>query len=285
MERSRSAPGSDLCAAAPFDFEAASCSDCQMQKLTIALVPCLTDNYCVLLHAPEDGATLAIDAPDAAVIEQALSDRGWRLTDLFITHHHTDHTQGIAALKERYGCTVTGPAGEAERIQSLDRTVDESSSLSFAGRGVKVLETPGHTLGHVAYYFPDDELVFTGDTLFAMGCGRIFEGDAESMWAGIQKLLALPAATSIYCGHEYTAANGRFALSVEPENTDLVKRMANVTALREKNNPTIPTTLALEKDTNPFLRVSQAGIRARLGLERVPDWKVFQRLRELKNKA
>lgn len=256
-----------------------------MQKLVTALVPCLTDNYCVLLHAPEDGATLAVDAPDAAAISRALDERGWKLSDLFITHHHTDHTQGIAALKERYGCTVTGPAGESERIQGLDRVVDETSTLAFAGRTVRVIETPGHTLGHVAFYFSDDELVFTGDTLFAMGCGRIFEGDAEGMWAGIQKLMALPATTSLYCGHEYTAANGRFALTIEPENQDLVKRMASVTALREKNLPTLPTTLALEKDTNPFLRVAQPGIRARLGLERMPDWRVFQRLRELKNKA
>lgn len=256
-----------------------------MQKLTTVLVPCLTDNYCVLLHAPEDGATVAIDAPDAAAIERALDERGWRLTDLFVTHHHTDHTQGIAALKERYGCKVTGPAIESERIEGLDQTVDESSLLRFAGRLVQVFETPGHTLGHIAYFFPDDELLFTGDTLFAMGCGRIFEGDAEGMWAGIQKLLGLPGTTSIYCGHEYTAANGRFALTIEPENSSLVKRMAAVTALREKNSPTIPTTLALEKDTNPFLRVAQAGIRARLGLERVPDWKVFERLRELKNKG
>jgi hydroxyacylglutathione hydrolase len=256
-----------------------------MQKLSVALIPCLTDNYCVLLHSEEDGATVAIDAPDAAAVSRALDERGWRLTDLFITHHHTDHTQGIAALKERYGCTVTGPAGEAERIQGLDRTVDESSALTFAGRNVRVIETPGHTLGHIAYFFTEDQLVFTGDTLFAMGCGRIFEGDAESMWGGVQKLLALPGTTSVYCGHEYTAANGRFALTIEPENDELVKRMASVTALREKNAPTIPTTLALEQQTNPFLRVSQPGIRARLGMERMPDWKVFQRLRELKNKA
>jgi hydroxyacylglutathione hydrolase len=256
-----------------------------MQTLSIALIPCLSDNYCVLLHAPEDGSTLAIDAPDAAAISDALDARGWRLSELFITHHHTDHTQGIAALKERYGCKVTGPAGESERIQGLDRMVDEGSALSFAGRNVRVIETPGHTLGHIAYYFPDDELIFTGDTLFAMGCGRIFEGDAESMWGGLQKILALPGTTTVYCGHEYTAANGRFALTIEPENDALAKRMAEVTALREKNSPTVPTNLALEKETNPFLRVEQPGIRARLGLERMPDWKVFQRLRELKNKA
>lgn len=255
-----------------------------MQKLTLALIPCLSDNYCVLLHAA-DGSTAAIDAPDAAAIEKALDERGWKLTDILVTHHHTDHTQGIAALKARFGCKVTGPAGEADRIAGLDRTVDESSVLDFAGHTVRVLETPGHTLGHIVYFFPDDELAFTGDTLFAMGCGRIFEGDPEAMWAGIQKILELPDATTIYCGHEYTAANGRFSLTIEPENAALVNRMAEVTALREKNLPTVPTTVALEKATNPFVRVHSPNIRARLGLERAPDWKVFQRLRELKNKA
>lgn len=256
-----------------------------MSNLQIALIPCLSDNYGVLLHAPETGDTLSIDAPDAAAIEKALDERGWSLTEIFVTHHHQDHTQGIGPLKARFGCKVTGPAGEAERIQSLDRMVDETSSLTFAGRPVRVLETPGHTLGHIVYYFPADELIFTGDTLFSMGCGRIFEGDAEGMWGGLLKIMALPDTTVIYCGHEYTAANGRFSLGVEPENAALVNRMAEVTALRERNQPTLPTTLAREKQTNPFLRVHSAPIRARLGLEHVPDWKVFQRLRELKNKA
>lgn len=256
-----------------------------MQKLQIALVPCLSDNYGLLLHAPEDGATLSIDAPDAKALEKALDERGWTLSDIFITHHHTDHTQGITPLKARYGCKVTGPSGETERIHGLDRTVDENTPLSFAGRNVRVIETPGHTLGHVVYYFPDEELLFTGDTLFAMGCGRIFEGDAEGMWDSLLKILALPDTTTIYCGHEYTAANGRFAVSIEPENDALKARMAEVTSLRERNQPTLPTTLGREKDTNPFFRVHSAAIRARLGLERAPDWAVFQRLRELKNKA
>lgn len=256
-----------------------------MMKLEIALIPCLSDNYGVLLHSPEDGATLSIDAPDAKALEEALDARGWKLTDIFVTHHHQDHTQGIARLKERFQCTVTGPAAESERILSLDKTASEGAALAFARRNVHVIETPGHTLGHVVYYFPEDGIVFTGDTLFSMGCGRIFEGDAEGMWNGILKILELPDTTSIYCGHEYTAANGRFALGVEPENAALVHRMAEVTALRERNQPTLPTTLAREKETNPFLRVHSAPIRARLGLERAPDWMVFQRLRELKNKG
>ncbi|MCB1484494.1 MAG: hydroxyacylglutathione hydrolase [Hyphomicrobiaceae bacterium] len=255
-----------------------------MTSLEIVLLPCLSDNYCVLLHAPS-GETAAIDAPDATAIEQALDARGWKLTDLFITHHHNDHTGGIAALKERYGCTVTGPAGEADRIAGLDRTVSEATPFTWAGHSVRVIETPGHTLGHIVYILPDDNLAFTGDTLFAMGCGRIFEGDAEGMWKAIEKLMSLPDETTIYCGHEYTAANGRFAQSVEPENQELAARMAQVTALRAENKPTVPTTMALEKATNPFLRVNSSAIRGRLGLERAPEWAVFQRLRELKNKA
>lgn len=256
-----------------------------MTAMTLALLPCLSDNYCVLLHVPETGATLAIDAPDAGAIEAELDKRGWQLSDLFLTHHHNDHTGGAARLKERYGCTITGPAGEAERIGRLDREVDEKTPLTFAGRNVRVIETPGHTLGHIAYYFPDEELAFTGDTLFALGCGRIFEGDAEGMWAALQKLMSLPDTTRIYCGHEYTLSNGRFAMTVEPENADLKSRMAEIEALRAANQPTLPTTLAREKATNPFLRPNSPAIRARLGLERVPDWKVFERLRELKNKA
>ncbi|MEZ5897923.1 MAG: hydroxyacylglutathione hydrolase [Hyphomicrobiaceae bacterium] len=255
-----------------------------MTSLEIVLLPCLSDNYCVLLHAPS-GETAAIDAPDATAIEQALDARDWKLTDLFITHHHNDHTGGIAALKERYNCTVTGPAGEADRISGLDRTVSEATPFTWAGHNVRVIETPGHTLGHIVYVLPDENLAFTGDTLFAMGCGRIFEGDAEGMWNAIEKLMSLPNETTIYCGHEYTAANGRFAQSLEPENQELTARMARVTALRAENKPTVPTTMALEKATNPFLRVNSSAIRARLGLERAPEWAVFQRLRELKNKA
>lgn len=256
-----------------------------MQDLQIILVPCMSDNYGVLVHAPDTGATLAIDAPDAAALEKALDEKGWVLTDIFVTHHHADHTQGIGPLKARFGCKVTGPAGEADRIANLDATVDESATLAFANHPVRVIETPGHTLGHVVYYFPQDRLLFSGDTLFSMGCGRIFEGDAQGMWGAMEKLLTLPDDTAIYCGHEYTAANGRFALTVEPENPALVNRMAEVTALRERNRPTLPTTLGREKETNPFLRAHSPAIRARLGLAGVPDWKVFQRLRELKNKA
>ncbi len=256
-----------------------------MGALEIVLLPCLADNYCVILHEPESGKTAAIDAPSAAAIKAALAERGWRLNELFITHHHTDHTGGIEELKAFYGATVTGPEAEADRIPGLTRAVTEKSALAFAGHPIQVLETPGHTLGHVTYYFPDDGIVFTGDTLFSLGCGKIFEGDPEMMWDSVSKIAALPDTTNIYCGHEYTLNNARFALTIEPENEILKKRAADVEALRAAGKPTLPTTIEFEKATNPFLRPKSRSIQARLGMLGAPASEVFARLRQLKNKA
>jgi len=256
-----------------------------MGALDIVLLPCLTDNYCVLLHEPQSGETAAIDAPSASAIKAALSERGWRLNHIFVTHHHTDHTAGIAELKGHYGASVTAPEIEADRIEGVTRTVTGSSRLDFAGHPITVLETPGHTLGHVTYFWPEDRLAFTGDTLFSLGCGRIFEGDAETMWDSVSKIASLPADTRIYCGHEYTLSNGRFAMTVEPENEALKARVAEVESLRAEGKPTLPTTVAAERETNPFLRPGSRIIRARLGMEGAPDWQVFSRLRQLKNKA
>ncbi|MBS0233283.1 MAG: hydroxyacylglutathione hydrolase [Proteobacteria bacterium] len=256
-----------------------------MGALEIVLLPCLADNYCVLLHEPDSGETAAIDAPSAAAIKAALVERGWRLNHLFITHHHADHTGGVAELKAFYGTTVTGPEAEADRIPGLTRAVTAASDLEFAGHPIKVLETPGHTLGHVTYYFPNDGLVFTGDTLFSLGCGKIFEGEPEMMWDSLSKIAALPDETEIYCGHEYTLNNARFALTVEPENEVLKKRVAEVEAMRTAGKPTLPTTVALEQATNPFLRPKSRAIQARLGMLGAPEWEVFARLRQLKNKA
>lgn len=257
-----------------------------MAPLEILQIPCLTDNYCVLLHAADSGATAAIDAPDANAIKAALALKGWRLTHIFVTHHHNDHTGGIAELKGHFGSVaVIGPAHEAERIPELTREVSEKTTLDFAGHPIRVLETPGHTLGHVSYYFPDDGIAFTGDTLFSLGCGRLFEGDASTMLTSLAKIASLPDDTSVYCGHEYTAANGRFALSVEPENEALQKRVRAVAELRQQGLATLPTLLGQEKATNPFLRPFSRAIRARLGMESAPDVRVFARLRELKNKA
>lgn len=256
-----------------------------MGALEIVLLPCLADNYCVLLHEQGSGQTAAIDAPHAATIKAALDERDWRLNQIFVTHHHTDHTAGIAELKGHYGASVTGPEAEADRISDLTRGVTASTSLEFAGHPIKVLETPGHTLGHVTYHWPDDALAFTGDTLFSLGCGRIFEADAQTMWNSLSKIAALPGDTRIYCGHEYTLNNGRFALTVDPENDALRSRVAEVERLRSEGKPTLPTTVDQEKATNPFLRPQSRMIRTRLGLEGAPDWEVFARLRQLKNKA
>ena len=256
-----------------------------MSQLTFVQIPCLADNYAVIVHAPQTGETAVVDAPDAAAIQAALDQRGWRLSHLLVTHHHTDHTGGVADLKAKYGCRVIGPEGEADRIPVLDQAVSEKTALVFAGMSIGVIETPGHTLGHIAYVIPEAKVAFTGDTLFSLGCGRIFEGDAEGMWGAMQKLMSLPADTHIYCGHEYTATNGRFALLVEPENEALQARVRDVEVLRSQGKPTLPTTLAAELATNPFLRTNSSAIRARLGLQYAPDWQVFARLRELKNKA
>ena len=256
-----------------------------MSRPIITLVPCLADNYCVLLHAPESGETVAIDAPSAEPIKSELGKHGWRLSGIFITHHHNDHTAGCQALKDLFACTITGPETEAERIPALGRGVSEGSALSFGGHSVEVIETPGHTLGHVSYHIPELKVAFTGDTLFALGCGRVFEGDPQMMFASMQQLAALPDDTAIYCGHEYTLSNARFALSIEPENAALVAHVKDVEAKRAAGVPTLPTTIALEKATNPFLRTASTAIRARLGLIGAPDWQVFARLRELKNKA
>ncbi|PPC82471.1 MAG: hydroxyacylglutathione hydrolase [Hyphomicrobium sp.] len=256
-----------------------------MPALEIIQIPCLSDNYCVLIHAPATGETAAIDAPAADTIKAALSRNNWRLTHILTTHHHNDHTGANMALKAYYGCQIWGPETEADRIPGLDVTVNEQSKLVFAGHPINVIATPGHTLGHIAYVLPDDKLAFTGDTLFALGCGRIFEGVPETMWRSLSKLAALPSDTTVYCGHEYTLSNGRFALSIEPENEALKMRMIEVERLRAAGLPTLPTTIAAELATNPFLRTNSPAIRARLGMESAEDWQVFAQLRALKNKA
>jgi hydroxyacylglutathione hydrolase len=258
----------------------------KMQALTITQIPCLTDNYCFVVHSPVSGATVAVDAPHADTIKKSIDAHGWRLSDILVTHHHSDHTGGCQALKDYYGCTITGPEMEADRIPGLSRSVSEATAtLSFDGHPVRVLETPGHTLGHVTYYVPHISAAFTGDTLFSLGCGRLFEGDAAMMLGSLQKITSLPDDTLIYCGHEYTLSNARFAMSVEPENHALNVRVKDVEARRARGETTLPTTIALEKATNPFLRTHSPFIRTRLGMTSAPDVQVLARLRELKNKA
>jgi hydroxyacylglutathione hydrolase len=246
---------------------------------------CLKDNYGVLLHDPGSGATAAIDAPEAAPIEAALKATGWRLTDILVTHHHADHTDGIAALKERYRCRVVAPHGEAARIPLVDETVREHDKVRVGALEGSVLETPGHTAGHISYVFPADKLAFVGDTLFSIGCGRVIEGTPEMMWQSLLKLRGLPDDTSIYCGHEYTAANIRFAKTIEPANAALSARARAVDTLLAAHKPSIPSTIGEEKAANPFLRADVPAVASAVGLAGEPAWKVFAEIRERKNRS
>jgi hydroxyacylglutathione hydrolase len=256
-----------------------------MAKLEIHQFPCLSDNFGVLIHDADAGITASIDAPDARTVADALKSRGWKLSHIFTTHHHHDHTGGNMELKRDSGCQIVGPRGEASKIPGLDAKVGEGDTVTFGSHELRVLETPGHTLGHITYWVPGASVAFVGDTLFAMGCGRVIEGDARMMWQSLQKLMDLPKETSIYCGHEYTLANAKFALTIEPENGALVRRAAEVEKLRAQGKPTLPTNIGLELETNPFLRPAVPAIRKRLGMEGNPDWQVFGEIRERKNRS
>jgi hydroxyacylglutathione hydrolase len=240
---------------------------------------CLQDNYGVLLHDPDSGATAAIDAPEAAPVEAALATTGWRLTDILVTHHHNDHTAGIPELKRKHQCRVVVPRAEAQRIALGDESVSEGDTVRIGGLSGRVLDTPGHTAGHISYWFEADRLAFVGDTLFSIGCGRIIEGDAEMMWRSLLKLRALPDATQFYCGHEYTAANIAFARTIEPDNTALRKRAEEVAALRAAGKATLPATIGAEKAANPFLRADIPELAAAVGLAGRPAAEVFAKIR------
>ena len=249
------------------------------------LFPCLQDNYGVLLHDPATGATAAIDAPEAAPVEAALKATGWRLSDILVTHHHADHTGGIAELKAHHRCRVVAPHGEAARIPLVDETVRENDKVRVGGLEGRVIETPGHTAGHISYVFPADKLAFVGDTLFSIGCGRVIEGTPEMMWQSLLKLRGLPDDTRIYCGHEYTKANIRFAKSIESSNSALKAREQEVEKLLAAHKPTIPSTIGEEKAANPFLRADVPDVAKSVGLAGQPAWKVFAEIRERKNKS
>jgi hydroxyacylglutathione hydrolase len=249
------------------------------------LFPCLQDNYGVLLHDSETGATAAIDAPEADAVEAALAAKGWQLTDILVTHHHADHTGGITALKQRHRCRVVAPYGESTRIPLVDATVREKDKVRVGSLSAEVLETPGHTAGHISYFFPAEKLAFVGDTLFSIGCGRVIEGNAQMMWQSLLKLRALPDDTRIYCGHEYTQANIRFAKTIEPDNAALKARQRQVEKLRTAREPTIPSLLAEEKAANPFLRADLPELANAVGLPNQPAWKVFAEIRERKNRS
>jgi hydroxyacylglutathione hydrolase len=248
------------------------------------LFPCLTDNFGVLLHDPETGATASIDAPEAAAIEAALDKTGWLLSDILVTHHHGDHTAGIADLKRRYKCRVVAPRNEAARIKDVDEPVSENDKVSVGALEARVLDTPGHTAGHISYFFPTEKLAFVGDTLFSIGCGRVIEGTPEMMWNSLLKLRGLPDDTRFFCGHEYTKANIRFAKTVEPDNKALAARAAEVDRLVAAGEPTIPATIGAEKAANPFLRADTSEVAKAVGMSGRPAWQVFAEIRDRKNR-
>jgi len=222
--------------------------------LEIERVPVLSDNYVWLAHETESGETTVIDPAVAAPVLAAAERRGWRISQIWNTHWHPDHTGGNSEIKAATGCFVTGPAAEAARIPTLDAQVSEGDRVSLGPILAEVMEVPAHTAGHIAYHLHREGVIFVGDTLFAMGCGRLFEGSAAQMYLNLQRLAGLPDDTRVYCAHEYTLSNGRFALSVEPDNEALIERMATVEAVRAVGEATVPTTIALERATNPFMR-------------------------------
>jgi hydroxyacylglutathione hydrolase len=256
-----------------------------MANLEIFQFTCRDDNYCVLIHDPDSGMTASIDAPEEAPIRAALQQKGWNLTHIFITHHHFDHVEGNAGLKADFDCTIIGPGSEADKIPKIDTLISDGDVFSFGNFQVEVIATPGHTLGEVSYYIASENVVFTGDTLFALGCGRIFEGTPPMMWQSLQRLAALPRETSVYCGHEYTLANAGFAVIIDPENAGLIERIASIKKLRADNLPTLPTTIGLELDTNPFLRPDDLAIRKNLAMEGASNADVFTEIRARKDKA
>ena len=249
------------------------------------LFPCLKDNFGVLLHDPQSGATAAIDAPEAAAVEAALKATGWKLTDILVTHHHADHTDGIPALKQHHGCRVVAPQAEAKRIPLVDETVREGDTVRVGGLEGRVLETPGHTAGHISYVFDADKLVFAGDTLFSIGCGRVIEGNPEMMWQSLLKLRGLPDDTRIYCGHEYTQANIRFARTIEPNNRALAAREQEVKRLVAAGQADHPVHHRRREGGQSFPARRPSEVAASVGLSGNPAWKVFAEIRERKNKS
>lgn len=255
-----------------------------MGALQIRQIPCLQDNYGYLVHDPASGLTASIDTPDAAAIERELSAQGWKLDYILNTHHHFDHAGGNLALKTKTGCVIVGSRADAARIPGIDVLVGEGDRFALGDHEARILETSGHTVGHICYVFEEDKAAFVGDTLFSMGCGRLFEGTPAQMWQSLQKLMALPDDVRVYCAHEYTQSNGRFAVTMEPGNAALARRVADVAALRAAGQPTVPSTIGLEKATNPFLRPASPELRQTLGLTSAPDADVLGETRRRKDR-
>lgn len=252
--------------------------------LEIITIPCLSDNYAFLAHDAASGDTALVDVPEAAPILAALAGKGWTLSHVLLTHHHYDHVDGLADVLASHPAKVVGAAADAHRLPPLDIAVAEGDQVKVGSETARVIDVSGHTEGHIAFYFPQSRAVFTADSLMALGCGRLFEGSAAQMWDSLGKLAALPGDTLVCSGHEYTTGNGAFALSIEPDNPDLVARVADVAAARAANRPTVPSLLSLELATNPFLRASVSAVQENVGLAGAQPVDVFAEIRARKDR-
>lgn len=253
-------------------------------SLQILTIPCRTDNYAYLAHDSATGATAVIDVPEAAPILDALARQGWQLSDVLITHHHGDHVEGLEEVLAQAPARVIGAAADAHRLPPLDIAVSEGDEVTIGSETGRVIDVSGHTVGHIAFHFPDSGAVFTADSLMALGCGRVFEGTPAQMHASLAKLAALPPETLIYSGHEYTKTNSAFARTVDPDNPRLAARTDEITRTRAAGQPTVPASLAEELETNPFLRAHDPAIRAHLGMAEATDIEVFAEIRSRKDR-
>jgi hydroxyacylglutathione hydrolase len=251
--------------------------------LEIVRIPCLADNYVWLLREPDRGAVAVVDPADPGPVRAALDTRGWRLTHILNTHHHADHVGGNLALKASFGCMIVGPRADRDRIPGIDVALGDDETFDLGAERALVLDVPGHTRGHVAFWFAGAGALFCGDTLFALGCGRMFEGTAPQMWASLRKLRALPDDTRVYCAHEYTQSNARFARHADPGNAELAARSREIDAQRARGEATVPSSLGLEKRTNPFLRADDPALAAAHGLDARDPAAVFAHLRRSKD--
>lgn len=252
-------------------------------RLEVFMFPCLSDNYGYLIHDPIQDLTASIDTPDVHAIEEALNQNDWVLNYIINTHHHYDHAGGNLELKKKTNCKIIGPMQDKDRIPGIDQTIEHAEEFMFGSFAVKGLHTPGHTTGHMVYHFEDQNIAFVGDTIFAMGCGRLFEGTPEQMLNSLDIIMSWPGETMLYCAHEYTQSNAEFAITVDGKNEDLLKRKSEVDALREKLIPTVPTKLEIEKKTNPFLRSDDKEIRLELGMMASSRSEVFAEIRSRKD--
>lgn len=251
--------------------------------LEIRQIACLDDNYGFLIRCSETGQTASIDTPDGKALIAEAELAGWHIHQIWNTHHHWDHTGGNADIAQQFGARITAPAAEADKIGHVDTRVSPGDRIRLGALEAEVIDTGGHTLGHIAYWFESENILFSGDALFALGCGRLFEGTPQQAQAGLARLRALPDTATVYCAHEYTAANARFALSIDPDNAALKSYSAEVEAARKAGKPTVPFPLGREKQTNPFLRWDDPGLRGRLGLEAASDADVYAAVRSAKD--